>query len=908
MSVERLKKIWPEWQIEKQIGKGSFGTVYQVVKEENNVKSMAAIKVISIPLDSSEVVALRADGLDDNASRTYFKGIVDDFVNEIRMMESFKGIQNIVSVEDFKVVEKDTEIGWDIFIRMELLTPFQTYVQGKTFTEKDVIRLGCDICTALEICGQRNIIHRDIKPENIFVNDFGFFKLGDFGIARKMEHMTAGLSQKGTLNYMAPEVFTGTQYDARVDIYSLGIMLYRLLNANRMPFVDSEKKLMDPNARREALERRIQGEALPRPCDASDAMAEVILRSCAFSPADRFATATEMKKALLAVEAGTYQPGAVLAAAASAADDNATRGADGANADMNATRAANGSVDGISLGANVNATRAANTSFDGLNKTQAADNGYVPEAGKKKKAKWPLIVALLLLVAGLGAGGMFLAGKDQEASNQTQDGTPTPEPTEEPDFTETPVPTPTTAEVELIGMPNLHGYTLEDAEALLKAASPELQVVVEEEVYSEEPKGTVISQYPLAESDILKNGTVKLTLSAGPEEVPSVTEEPTVEATSTPTPEPTNTPKPTKTPTPKPTKTPKPEPTKTPKPLPTPTPKPEPTKTPTPKPTKTPTPLPTNTPTPLPTNTPTPLPTNTPTPTPIPIFWTRVEGDVVVISGLIDNETEHIEIPAVLEGCSKIVIAEEAFEWNRNLKSVTMLGNVISIESYAFHGCENLENVIFCNGIESIGKYAFDSCNKLESVILGDGIESIEKCAFYSCKNLKEVVLPEGITKISENMFSFCSSLEEVILPKGITEIAGGAFEGCVSLHTVLIPDGVISIGGCAFYGCGKLDNVVLPDSITYFSGGSVFDGCSSLSNIKLSEQLMEIPRYAFYDCSSLESIWIPSSVKTIGDFAFYNCDKLKQVSISRGIDVNELAAFGIEGTGISRWMIEYYD
>lgn len=896
MSVERLKKIWPEWQIEKQIGKGSFGTVYQVVKEENNVKSMAAIKVISIPLDSSEVVALRADGLDDNASRTYFKGIVDDFVNEIRMMESFKGIQNIVSVEDFKVVEKGTEIGWDIFIRMELLTPFQTYVQGKTFTEKDVIRLGCDICTALEICGQRNIIHRDIKPENIFVNDFGFFKLGDFGIARKMEHMTAGLSQKGTLNYMAPEVFTGTQYDARVDIYSLGIMLYRLLNANRMPFVDSEKKLMDPNARREALERRIQGEALPRPCDALDAMAEVILRSCAFSPADRFATATEMKKALLAVEAGTYQPGSILASAASVANDNATRGADGANADMNATRAANGSVDGISLGANVNATRAANTSFDGLNKTQAADNGYVPEAGKKKKAKWPLIVALLLLVAGLGAGGMFLAGKDREASNQAQNDTPTPQPTKEQEFTKTPVPTPTTAAMELIGMPNLHGYALEDAEALLKAASPELQVVVEEEVYSEEPKGTVISQYPLAESDILKNGTVKLTLSAGPEEMPSVTEEPMVEAMNTPVPLPTDTPTPlpTNTPTPLPTDTPTPLPTNTPTPLPTPTPKPEPTKTPTP--------LPTNTPTPLPTKTPTPLPTNTPTPTPapVPVFWTRVEGDVVMITGLIDKEAEHIEIPAVLEGCSKIVIAEEAFYMNRNLKSVTMLGNVISIEAYAFQGCENLESVIFCDGIENIGKYAFDYCYKLESVILGDGIESIGQSVFYGCYNLKEVVLPEGTTKIADSMFANCWSLEEVILPKGITEIAGGAFMGCVSLHTVLIPDGVISIGGSAFHGCGKLDNVVLPDSITYLEG-SVFDGCSSLSNIKLSEQLMEIRHYTFWNCSSLESIWIPSSVKTIGDFALDNCDNLKQVSMSRSTEVSGIA-------GIDQWMIEYYD
>ena len=83
---------------------------------------------------------------------------------------------------------------------------------------------------------KRNIIHRDIKPENIFVNDFGDFKLGDFGIARKMENVTGGLSQKGTFNYMAPEVAGNGRYDSRADIYSLGIVLYRLLNQEPAAF------------------------------------------------------------------------------------------------------------------------------------------------------------------------------------------------------------------------------------------------------------------------------------------------------------------------------------------------------------------------------------------------------------------------------------------------------------------------------------------------------------------------------------------------------------------------------------------------------------------------------------------------------------------------------------------------
>lgn len=302
-----ISAVWPEWKIEKQLGKGSYGVVYQAVRNDNNVESKAAIKVITIPTDSSEVDSLRSEGLDMDGTKSYFKGIVDEFVGEIQLMESLKGMQNIVSVEDYKVVERTDEIGWNIYIRMELLTPFNNYICDKNITEAEVIKLGTDICTALEICSQRNIIHRDIKPENIFVNDFGYYKLGDFGIARKLENVTGGLSQKGTFNYMAPEVANSSEYDARVDTYSLGLVLYRLLNNNKLPFLDTEKQLLSPSERKNAVERRLRGETLTPPAGASAEMADLILRACSYQPGFRFASATEMKEALIKIQSGTYK-------------------------------------------------------------------------------------------------------------------------------------------------------------------------------------------------------------------------------------------------------------------------------------------------------------------------------------------------------------------------------------------------------------------------------------------------------------------------------------------------------------------------------------------------------------------------------------------------------------------------
>ena len=306
MSEENIVLAWPEWRVEARLGKGSYGVVYKAVRRDSMIESYSAVKVISIPGDDSEVDTLRAEGLTNAETKEYFRGIVEEFVSEIQLMESIKGMPNIVSVEDYKIVEKENGIGWDISIRMELLTPFNNYAQSKALTERDVIKLGIDICSALEICEIRNIIHRDIKPENIFVNDFGCFKLGDFGIARKLENATGGMSQKGTYNYMAPEVMNGSKYDSRVDIYSLGLVLYRLLNGNRLPFIDSDAQLLNFAARKMAVERRLSGEQIPAPCNASPEMADLILRACAYNPSGRFARATEMKNALMSVANGTY--------------------------------------------------------------------------------------------------------------------------------------------------------------------------------------------------------------------------------------------------------------------------------------------------------------------------------------------------------------------------------------------------------------------------------------------------------------------------------------------------------------------------------------------------------------------------------------------------------------------------
>ena len=181
---------------------------------------------------------------------------------------------------------------------MEFLTPLTSYIANKEITVKDVARIGIDICKALEVCEKEKIIHRDIKPENIFVSSREDFKLGDFGIAKKLENTSVSLTKKGTLSYMAPEVYKGQPYTASVDIYSLGIVLYRLLNYNRNPFMPPYPERIQYHHREEARVRRMSGEPLPPPISAPEDFARVILKACAYDPANRFPDARSMRQAI----------------------------------------------------------------------------------------------------------------------------------------------------------------------------------------------------------------------------------------------------------------------------------------------------------------------------------------------------------------------------------------------------------------------------------------------------------------------------------------------------------------------------------------------------------------------------------------------------------------------------------
>lgn len=289
------------WKLVRLIGEGSFGSVFEAEREDFGTTYKAAIKIITIPKSDSEIQNARAEGMDHQSVTSYFRGFVNELVQEFALMSKLKGNSNVVSYEDHMVIEHEDRIGWDIIIRMELLTPLLDYVEKNTMSRTDILHLGIDICRALELCQIHNIVHRDIKPENIFISELGAYKLGDFGIARTIEKTSGGLSKKGTYTYMAPEVYREAPYNATVDIYSLGIVLYRLLNDNRAPFLPAYPAPITYNDRESALAKRMTGAPLPAPKNADPALTRIVLKACAYQPSERYASPAQMREELEAL-------------------------------------------------------------------------------------------------------------------------------------------------------------------------------------------------------------------------------------------------------------------------------------------------------------------------------------------------------------------------------------------------------------------------------------------------------------------------------------------------------------------------------------------------------------------------------------------------------------------------------
>lgn len=293
------------YHVDEKIGSGGFGTVYRVSKTNAAGTYIRALKHITLPTKKQYASVLNSMGGDYAKADDYFSSALNDIVNEIKILSTLSesGVNNIVRYYENDIIESPSPKTYDIYILMEFLTPFTDYVDNKDFTVKDVIGLGKDILNALVSCHDKNIIHRDIKDDNIFVSPDGTYKLGDFGVSKALKDKSRAESVKGTPNFIAPEVYLGKEkYDNTVDVYSLGIVLYKLLNKMRNPFLPMFPAPYSTADEDAAFEARMTGKIPELPVMAQNKLGQIILKAI-MPRAERYDSSKDFLDALVNVEA-----------------------------------------------------------------------------------------------------------------------------------------------------------------------------------------------------------------------------------------------------------------------------------------------------------------------------------------------------------------------------------------------------------------------------------------------------------------------------------------------------------------------------------------------------------------------------------------------------------------------------
>ncbi|MDR1158926.1 MAG: protein kinase [Oscillospiraceae bacterium] len=305
MLQENFVCPWDGWVFTRLLGNGAYGRVYLVSRQEYGSTYYSAIKHIPIPGDTGQIDDIFAEGMATNAAtlQTYCMQILESFMTEININVELRGHTNFVSYDDHKIIPRADGPGYDIYIKMEYLQNLTGYMREFPIRLLDVVKLGEDLCNALAVLQKRSLVHRDVKPENIFISRGGDFKLGDFGISRMLDESVTRMSARGTTMFMAPELIRQEKGDYRVDIYSFGLVLYRLLNGGRAPFLPPPPALISHFEYHTAQELRVKGDPLPPPAFADAALSGIILRACAFEPDRRWRDAAEMLEHLYAYRA-----------------------------------------------------------------------------------------------------------------------------------------------------------------------------------------------------------------------------------------------------------------------------------------------------------------------------------------------------------------------------------------------------------------------------------------------------------------------------------------------------------------------------------------------------------------------------------------------------------------------------
>lgn len=275
------------------IGSGVGSTTYHVT--ENATGRTLLLKHISIPTSQKQVQALIYSGAvqDEAEAKDYYKNLAEAYQRELDLTKPLRGNPSLRLYDDIQIDEKEQEIGYDVYLICTPMVSLGTYLEENAMTQLRAVQFAIDLCNSAGALRSVGLLNYNVKPSNIFLNSAGHFVLGDLGFVQISELAFSAMPDNQFCAYSAPEFSDPlNSLNETADIYSIGMILYRIFNGNHGPFVDEQTTTSA------AEKKRISGTELPVPIYADYELSAIILKACAFEPEDRYHTPEEFRQVL----------------------------------------------------------------------------------------------------------------------------------------------------------------------------------------------------------------------------------------------------------------------------------------------------------------------------------------------------------------------------------------------------------------------------------------------------------------------------------------------------------------------------------------------------------------------------------------------------------------------------------
>lgn len=253
------------------------------------------VKSISVPESQTRLEALLLTGAypDAEAARGYFRELAQGILGEAAVLEKLSTQRGFLPFQAHQCEPMEEGVGYDCYFVSPYRRSLERYLKRNPMTHLSAVNMGIDLCAALVICRESGYLYVDLKPANIFLSGEQEYHIGDLGFVSLDSLKYASLPDRYRSFWTAPEVADAyAAMSDTMDIYALGLVLYQVYNNGALPFdcEDSRKALM---------EKLAAGEPMPAPEYADYEMAQIILKACAYDPAERWQSPNEMGHALI---------------------------------------------------------------------------------------------------------------------------------------------------------------------------------------------------------------------------------------------------------------------------------------------------------------------------------------------------------------------------------------------------------------------------------------------------------------------------------------------------------------------------------------------------------------------------------------------------------------------------------